>query len=96
MLSTISRHIKWLESEITSINDQVAEVIKPYRKECELLETIAGADKISAAMLLGEIGVKMEVFGKKSRLSSWAAMCPGNNIRANKKKVYRFAMGTNS
>jgi len=95
LLGTISRHIKWLETEITSIDDQVAGVIKPYRKECELLETIPGVDKISAAMLLGEIGVKMEVFGNKSRLSSWAGMCPGNNISANKKKVEASAMGIN-
>lgn len=87
LLRTISNHIKWLESTIASIDDQVAGVIKPYQKECELLETIPGIDKISAAMLLGEIGVNMEAFGTKDRISSWAGMCPGNNISANKKKV---------
>ena len=37
-------------------------------------------------MILIEIGDKMRRFGSPSRLASWAALCPGNNESAGKRK----------
>jgi transposase len=87
LLERIQRHIRWLNKQLQEIDDQVVTAMEPYREEWQLLQTIPGIDQISAAMLLTEIGVDMSRFGSKERLSSWAAMCPGNNESAGKKRV---------
>jgi transposase len=95
LLKKIQDHMKWLENQIHEIDRQVEEAMIPYKEEWQLLQTIPGVDKISAAMLLSEIGVNMNCFGNKDRLSSWAGMCPGNNQSANKKKVVTQGTGIN-
>ncbi len=43
--------------------------------------------------MLVEIGVDMSRFGSRERLCSWAAMCPGNNESAGKRKSGRSRKG---
>jgi transposase len=93
LLKKIQNHMKWLENHINEIDSQVEKAMIPYKMEWQLLQTIPGVDKISAAMLLSEIGVDMSSFGNKDRLSSWAGMCPGNNQSANKRKSGRTRHG---
>jgi len=95
LLKKIQDHMKWLENHINGIDGQVEKAMIPYKEEWQLLQTIPGVDKISAAMLLSEIGVNMDCFGNKDRLSSWAGMCPGNNQSASKKKVVAQGTATN-
>jgi transposase len=87
LLKRISRHIQWLNAEIADIDTQVVAAMQPYQQEWQLLQTLPGIDKISAAMLLAEIGVDMSQFGNKERISAWAGMSPGNNESAGKKRV---------
>jgi transposase len=96
LLKKIQDHMKWLENHIEQIDSQVEKAMIPYKEDWQILQTIPGVDKISAAMLLSEIGVNMDCFGNKDRLSSWAGMCPGNNQSANKKKVVAQGTATNS
>lgn len=86
LLKSIQEHIRWVDGQIAKIDSQVEGAMTPYQKGWQLLQTIPGVDKHSAAMLLSEIGVDMSAFGSKDRISSWAGMCPGNNESANKKK----------
>lgn len=95
LLKKIQDHMKWLENHIEEIDSQVEKAMIPYKEDWQRLQTIPGVDKISAAMLLSEIGVNMDCFGNKDRLSSWAGMCPGNNQSANKKKVVAQGTATN-
>jgi transposase len=93
LLKEIHYHIQWMDSELDRIDDQVAKGMSPYRREWELLQTHPGIDEIAAAMILAEIGVSMEAFGKKERLSAWAGMTPGANESAGKKKSSRTLHG---
>ena len=86
LLRQIQFHIKKLDEQISSIDALVVEAMAPYCKEWQLFETIPGIDKIGAAMLLAEIGIEMNHFASKEKLSSWAGMCSGNNESAGKKK----------
>jgi transposase len=94
LLKGIQSHIKWLEDRVGEIDSQVVAAMKPYQEEWQLLQTIPGIDKISAAMLLAEVGTDMSRFASKEHLSSWAGMCPGNNESAGKKKVAEPEVGT--
>lgn len=95
LLARIQGHINWIENQIKEIDEQVVGAMRPYLKEWQLLQTIPGIDEISAAMLIAEIGVDMSRFGSKERLSSWTAMCPGNNESAGKKRVVELTKGIN-
>lgn len=85
LLRGLQRHIQWLEARLAEIDAQVVAAMKPYEEEWQLLQTLPGLDALSAAMLLVEIGIDMERFGSKERLSSWAGLCPGNHESAGKK-----------
>ena len=94
LLKGIQSHIKWLETQIEEIDSQVVAAMEPYKKEWQLLQTIPGIDKISAGMLLAELGTDMSQFGNKDRLSSWAGICSGNNESAGKKRVAAYGEET--
>ena len=63
--------------------------------DAELLSTIPGVDKDSAAYILSEIGNQMDQFPNEQHLASWAGLCPGNNESAGKKKVQGSHTATN-
>jgi len=96
LLRQIQEHIQWLQYQIADIDSRIVTALQPYRQEWQLLQTIPGMDEMSAAMLLVEIGPDMSAFRKKSHLSSWAGICPGNNAGAGKKSPDgpRKAIGT--
>jgi len=93
LLGRIESHIIWLKDDIAEIDGQIVAAMEPYQQEWQSLQTIPGLDEMSAAMLLAEIGSDMSSFPKKSHLSSWAGMCPGNNASAGKKKSGRTRKG---
>jgi transposase len=76
-----------LEKEIEALETEIEELLSPYQKEMDLLDTIPGIDKDAAASILAEIGTYMSVFPSEGHLASWGGLSPGNNESAGKKKV---------
>jgi transposase len=106
MDSTITDHHRFLLrmhfEQIGSISNQIAkfdEVIdrklEPCKEEYELIQTCPGLNKITSASILAEIGVDISQFPDKHHLCSWAAICPGNNESAGKRKSGRTRHGNN-
>lgn len=89
MIQTSLKHIRSIEKLMTKIDKQIDEMLKPYKKEYELLQTIPGVKEHGAASIIAEIGVNMDQFPTADHLSSWAGMSPGNNESAGKKKPER-------
>jgi hypothetical protein len=54
-----------------------------------------GIDEVAAALILIEIGDDMARFGSPERLACWAALSPGNNESAGKRKSGRTRHGNN-
>ena len=69
--------------------------MQPYAWAHRLLQTIPGIDAIAAALILIEISDDMSRFGCAERLAAWAALCPGNNESAGKRKSGRTRHGNN-
>ena len=86
MLSFLLRHLKQLETLIGELDLQIEKVVRPFRKEIELLITMPGVQSRTAENLLAEIGADMDQFPSAGHLASWAGMCPGNNQSAGKRK----------
>lgn len=79
-------HLEYLEKQMEALETKIKELLNPYQKEIELLDSIPGIDKDAAASILAEIGPDMSVFPSEGHLASWAGLSPGNNESAGKKK----------
>lgn len=94
LLTHIGAHLRVLQEEIAILDRELLAAMQPYAWAHQLLQTIPGLDVIASAMILIEIGVEMERFGSAGRLASWAALCPGNNESAGKRKSGKTRKGS--
>lgn len=96
MLAMVKRSIADKESLIEELDQEIDRLIEENKMvpDTELLSTIPGIDKDSAASILAETGNDMEPFPDEHHLASWAGLSPGNNESAGKKKVQESPMGT--
>lgn len=85
--------IKFLEKKVEELEQSIQELLKPYEKEVELLETIPGIKTDAAASIIAEIGTNMDLFQTEAHLASWAGICPGNNESAGVKKKAKSRKG---
>ncbi|MBP2243393.1 transposase, partial [Cytobacillus eiseniae] len=86
-------HISYLDKAIEDLEEQIDQLLSPYRKEVELLDAIPGVNKAAAATFIAEMGVDMTVFKSAKHLASWAGLSPGNNESAGKKKTSKTTQG---
>jgi len=93
VLGHIHAHIETLQREIAALDAYLLAAMQRYAWAHQLLQTIPGIDEIAAALILIEIGDDMGRFGCAARLASWAALSPGNNESAGKRKSGRTRHG---
>ena len=86
-------HLHYLEKQIESLDAVIDQQLQPYRTAIDLLITIPGVQKDTAASILAEIGDDMSAFPSDAHLASWAGVSPGNNESAGKKKGTRTTKG---
>ena len=93
VLTMVLNHLRYLEQQLDELDRTLVAAMKPYAGAWRLLQTIPGIDQISAAMIIIEISDDLTRFGSASRLASWAALCPGNNESAGKRKTGKVRHG---
>ena len=65
-----------------------------WERELDLLQTIPGIRCGNAHAILGELGPEpTKVFPHAASLAAWAAVCPGNNESADKRRSGRVHAG---
>ncbi len=96
VLKHIHAHIETLQAELADIDAYLMAAMLPYAWAHELLQTIPGIDQIAAALILIEMGDDMTRFGAPERLACWAALSPGNNESAGKRKSGRTGHGNST
>jgi transposase len=67
--------------------------VAPFADKAELLATIDGIAARNAQVILAELGPDMSRFPSDRHAASWAAICPGNNESAGKRKTGRTRKG---
>ncbi|CQR54885.1 IS110 family RNA-guided transposase [Paenibacillus riograndensis] len=87
-------HLQYLESEMQTLEAEIEELVQPYMKEIELLDTIPGVSTDAAASIVAELGTDVSPFPSEAHLASWVGVCPANHESAGKKKVKRTNAGT--
>ena len=87
MLQMIQRNIGNTQASIESLNQLIKEALSKYDNALTALRGVPGLNTKTVEDLVAEIGLDMSVFPSEKHLASWAAMAPGNNESAGKKKV---------
>lgn len=84
-------HMRFLDDMILRTEAELFVRIQPYYHVVELISTLPGISPLSAALIISEIGVDMNVFETSKHLTSWAGLTPANNESAGKKKSVRIS-----
>lgn len=105
LIGIILDHIEHLEAAIATLDGQVDavideptvadddEVVAPFARARDRLDTIPGVGKRAAEVIIAEIGIDMTRFPTAGHLASWAGMCPGNNVTGGKNRSGRTTKG---
>ena len=87
-------HIASLDDLIAEVSAEIAERLRPLEDELARLDTILGVGRLTAEVLLAEIGVDMSRFPTAGHLAAWAGMCPGNHESAGKRQSGKTRKGS--
>jgi transposase len=79
--------------EIARYDAVLADMVRPYDQDLELLCTIPGIRRTSATEIFAELGPDLSSFPTDAQLASWAGMCPGQNQSAGKRGRARRRRG---
>jgi transposase len=85
LVGELLAHFGYLDESIERLSDDITARIAPFAAAIDLLDTIPGADRRNAEVLLAENGPDMSRFPTSGNLASWAGLCPGNNESAGKR-----------
>lgn len=94
LLERMLAHVADLEADIGAVSERIGEHIVPFEDKVELLDTIPGVGRLSAEIILAEIGPDMTQFPSAGHLASWAGICPGQNESAGKRKSGKTRKGS--
>lgn len=93
LLQEILNHMDELNTRIESLNQRIQELTQPYADLIQRLMEIPGVGLRVAEVILAEIGTNADAFPSAKQLASWACLCPGNHISANKRRSGRTRKG---
>jgi transposase len=82
-----------LERRIEAFDKRIADVLGPFCHLVALLMTIPGVSRVSAEIILAEIGFDMTPFPTAGHLLSWAGMIPRLDESAGKRRSTRIRHG---
>jgi len=93
LISQILAKIDFLEETITTLTEEIDRQVHPFDPLLARLTTVPGIARRTAITILAETGGDMAVFPTAGHLCSWAAMCPGHNESAGKRRSGRMRAG---
>jgi len=93
LLKRLMLQIETIDKEIAMYDDRIRVEMEDYQHQIELLDTITGIGRRIAENLFAEIGPDMSQFPTDDNLVSWAALCPGRNESAGKKRSSKTRNG---
>jgi transposase len=87
------RLIEELEGHIAAFDLRIEELLAPFRNAVAQLITIPGVSRVSAQVILAEIGTDMVPFPTAGHLLSWAGLVPRLDESAGKRRSTRVRKG---
>jgi len=84
---------QFLSGQVTRLEMELEERMKPYGEQIRSLVSIPGVDRIVAWHLIAEMGTDMSVFPDADHCASWAGLSPGSCESAGKQINTRTKKG---
>lgn len=85
LLTELLEQYDYLTAKIERFEKEVEARLDPFEAQLGRVVEMPGFDRLSAAMVLAEIGFDITAFPSAGHLCSWAAMCPGNRETGGKR-----------
>jgi transposase len=82
-----------LDNKVAAVTGRLELYMAPHKELIGRMCEVPGIDKLTAWTVLAEIGTDLSAFADAKHLCSWAALCPGNNESAGKRKQGRTRKG---
>lgn len=83
----IMAHIDFLDAQIAELSDQIIEATRPFESAITLITTIPGVSRLTAEVIIAEIGVDMSRFPTAGHLCAWAGVAPASHESAGKRRA---------
>lgn len=96
VLTELLSRYEEVESAITRVDERIEKELAqhPFVKEAvECVDELPGFGTQNAEDVISEIGVDMSAFPSHHHIASWAAVCPGNNESAGKRRSGKTRKG---
>jgi transposase len=86
LLAMQLRGLEAIDHDLDALDARIEAQLEPFRGQHRLLMRIPGVDRVTAAVIIAEIGTEMGVFATARRLAAWAGVAPGNYESAGRPK----------
>jgi transposase len=93
LVEQVLAKIDFLDEALDRLTAEIDRRLVPFEPMVAALDTIPGVDRISAISIVAETGGDMKHFPTSAHLCSWAAMCPGQNESAGKRRSGKTRSG---
>jgi transposase len=93
LVGQILAKIDFLEEQIATLSDEIDRQVRPFEPVIARLVTIPGVQRRNAVTIIAETGGDMTRFATAGHLCSWAAMCPGHDESAGKRRSGKTRSG---
>jgi transposase len=93
LLSGLLNDMDRLDGKVAEVTARLELYMTPHSELIGRMCEVPGVDKLTAWTVLAEIGADLSAFADAKHLASWAALCPGNNESAGKRKQGRTRKG---
>jgi transposase len=94
LLGSLMGQVRFLEGELGRFAARIEARMAPSAEAERRLVAIPGMGPQAAEVVVAEIGTDMGRFPTADHLSSWAGMCPGNDVSAGKRRSGRTTKGS--
>lgn len=95
MLKMHLEQIDAADRSVAELDEQLEEQSRPLAEEVALLADMPGMSRVSAQVVLAEIGSNMSRFPSSRHLVSFAGLCPELNKTAGKSRSNKLRKGSN-
>jgi transposase len=93
LVSHLLAHIEYLDETIAQLTAEIEERMRPFERQRELLCTIPSVAERTAEVIIAEPGPDVERFPADRHAASWAAVCPGHDESAGKRRSGKTRKG---
>jgi transposase len=93
LVSHLRAHIEYLDETVAQLTAEIEERMRPFERQRELLCTIPGVAERTAEVIIAELGPDVDRFPSHRHAASWAAVCPGHDESAGKRRSGKTRKG---